>query len=211
MTSTPVWLVPNARIVPNPHTRTPVTPHLTTQTGKNYLTPAEMTRLLQAAKHGTYGVRDEAMLRVGYDHGLRVSELVGLRWDQVHLKEGKLYVKRLKGSDDTLQPMAGQTIRALRAWELQRQTWAWHDLPYVFISERGPMSRKAVNYLIAEAAKRAGLPHVHPHMLRHSRGYALVNQGYDTRLIQAYLGHKNISHTVRYTRINAKRFEGILD
>jgi type 1 fimbriae regulatory protein FimB len=211
MTSRSVLPLPKPRIVPNTRTRPEVTPRLTTQTGKNYLTPPEMTRLLQAAKQGTYGIRDEAMLRVGYDHGLRVSELVGLRWDQVSLKEGKLYVKRLKGSDDTLQPMAGQTIRALRAWERQRQSWAWRDLPYVFISERGPMSRKAVNYLIAEAAKRAGLPHVHPHMLRHSRGYTLVNQGLDTRLIQAYLGHKNIHHTVRYTRINAKRFEGILD
>jgi type 1 fimbriae regulatory protein FimB len=211
MTSRSVRPFPTPRIVPNTRTRLEVTPHRTTQTGKNYLTPAEMTRLLKAAKQGTYGVRDEAMLRVGYDHGLRVSELVGLRWDQVHLKEGTLYVKRLKGSDDTLQPMAGQTIRALRAWERQRQRWAWRDLPYVFISERGPMSRKAVNYLIAEAAKRAGLPHVHPHMLRHSRGYALVNKGLDTRLIQAYLGHRNIHHTVRYTRINATRFAGILD
>ena len=72
------------------------------------------------------------------------------------------------------------------------------------------MSRKAVNYLIHEAATRAGLPPVHPHMLRHSCGYALANKGLDTRLIQDYLGHKNIQHTVRYTRIAAKRFEGIV-
>jgi type 1 fimbriae regulatory protein FimB len=107
--------------------------------------------------------------------------------------------------------MQGDTLRAVRAWLRERDKMRWLDLPWLFISERGPMSRKAVNYLIAEAAKDAGLPHVHPHMLRHSCGYALANKGTDTRLIQDYLGHKNIQHTVRYTKIAAKRFEGIWD
>jgi site-specific recombinase XerD len=62
----------------------------------------------------------------------------------------------------------------------------------------------------AEIGKRAKLRfHVHPHMLRHSTGYYLANRGYDTRLVQDYLGHKNIAHTVRYTRTAAIRFEGL--
>ena len=69
--------------------------------GKNFLTEPEMTRLLQAAKQGRYGTRDYALLLVGYRHGLRVSELVGLRLDQVRLDEGRIWVKRLKGSLDT--------------------------------------------------------------------------------------------------------------
>ena len=73
------------------------------------------------------------------------------------------------------------------------------------------MSRKAVNYLVAKAATAAGLPHVHPHMLRHSCGYYLANKGTDTRTIQDYLGHRNIQHTVGYTKLAAARFEGLWD
>src|SRR6266436_6931316 len=80
-------------------------------------------------------------------------------------------------------------------------------LPWLFISERGqPFTRQPVNYLIAEAAARAGLPPVHPHMLRHSCGFSLANRGYDLRLIQDYLGHRDPKHTVHYTRVAAGRF-----
>jgi type 1 fimbriae regulatory protein FimB len=204
MSLAPILQLPSVRNVPSSQ-------QTTDHGAKNFLTEPEMTRLLQAAKQGRYGLRDHALLLVGYRHGLRVSELVGLRLDQVRLDEGRIWVKRLKGSLDTDQPMQGDTLRALRAWQRQRDKMRWHDLPWLFISERGPMSRKAVNYLIAEAAKDAGLPHVHPHMLRHSCGYALANKGTDTRLIQDYLGHKNIQHTVTYTRLAPKRFERIWD
>ena len=102
-------------------------------------------------------------------------------------------------------------MRAVRAVAREIvQSMRWHDLPWLFVSERGAMSRKAVNYLIAEAGQGCwASTHVHPHMLRHSCGYALANKGTDTRIIQDYLGHKNIQHTVTYTRIAAKRFEGL--
>jgi type 1 fimbriae regulatory protein FimB len=200
----PILQFPSVRNVPSLE-------DTTDQGSKNFLTEPEMTRLLQAAKQGRYGLRDHALLLVGYRHGLRVSELVGLRLDQVRLDEGRIWVKRLKGSLDTDQPMQGDVLRALRAWLRERNKMRWHNLPWLFVSERGPMSRKAVNYLIAAAAKEAGLPHVHPHMLRHSCGYAMANKGLDTRLIQDYLGHRNIQHTVGYTKTAAKRFEGVWD
>lgn len=71
------------------------------------------------------------------------------------------------------------------------------------------MTRQAVNYLIATAAKRAGLPGVHPHTLRHSCGFALADKGHDLRLIQDYLGHRAPRHTVHYTRTAGRRFEGL--
>jgi type 1 fimbriae regulatory protein FimB len=201
----PILRLPNVRTVPS-------LPGTTDRQDKNFLTEAEMTRLLQAAKQGRYGVRDYALLLLGYRHGLRVSELVGLRLDHLRLAEGRLWVARLKGSRATDQPLQGDTLRAVRAWLRARDRMRGKDLPWLFLSERGAMSRKAVNYLIATAGVRAELPlHVHPHMLRHSCGYALANKGTDLRTIQDYLGHTNVQHTVRYTRIAATRFEGLWD
>jgi type 1 fimbriae regulatory protein FimB/type 1 fimbriae regulatory protein FimE len=115
-------------------------------------------------------------------------------------------VRRLKGGLSVEQPIAGDELRALKR-HLARRTDA---LPWLFISERGqPLTRQTVNYLLAAAAGRAGLPPIHPHMLRHSCGFALANKGYDLRLIQDYLGHRDPRHTVRYTRTAARRFEGL--
>jgi len=83
-------------------------------------------------------------------------------------------------------------------------------LPWLFVTERAePFTRQGLHYLIGAIAKRAGLNHVHPHMLRHGCGFALANRGRDTRLIQDYLGHKSIQHTVTYTATAARRFEGL--
>jgi type 1 fimbriae regulatory protein FimB len=78
-----------------------------------------------------------------------------------------------------------------------------------FISERRkPFYRSAVNYLLQQYSAAAALPlTAHPHMLRHACGFALADQGADTRLIQDYLGHRNIQHTVKYTATNPARFE----
>jgi len=81
--------------------------------------------------------------------------------------------------------------------------------PFVFTSERGPPFATAG---FARMIERAGVEaklgfKVHPHMLRHACGYALANRGHDTRALQAYLGHKNIQHTVRYTELSPARFK----
>jgi site-specific recombinase XerD len=142
-----------------------------------------------------------------YRHGLRVSELTDLRMKDLDLDASRIFVRRKKGSLSTHQPIEGDELRAIRAWLRERGET---KSPYLFLSERGPMTRQAVNYLFKEIARRADLQtHVHPHMLRHSTGYYLANKGYDTRLIQDYLGHKNISHTTKYTRTAAIRFEGL--
>ena len=176
---------------------------------REYLTPSEVDRLREAAtKRGRHGSRDATLILLAYRHGLRVSELVALRWDQVDLKQGLLHVHRRKNGSPSTHPLRGPEIRALR--KLARE---YPETPYVFVTERkGPLTVSGVRKIVARAGEVAGLGFpVHPHMLRHSTGFKLANDGQDTRAIQHYLGHKNIQHTVRYTELSSDRFKEFWD
>jgi type 1 fimbriae regulatory protein FimB/type 1 fimbriae regulatory protein FimE len=173
---------------------------------REYLTPDEVEKVLQASSRiGRHGARDRTLILIAYRHGLRVSELVSLRWDQVDLKAGLLHVARLKNGLASTHPIRGPELRALR--ELKRD---YPNSPYLFVSELGgPMTPATVRKIITRAGEKARLPFpIHPHMLRHSTGYKLANDGHDTRSIQQYLGHRNITHTVRYTELSPERFKG---
>jgi type 1 fimbriae regulatory protein FimB len=175
---------------------------------KDYLDPSEVERLLDAAKEGRHGARDHALLLLMYRHGLRAAEAVGLKLDNVNLREARLWVKRVKNSLSTEQPIKGDELRAIKRYLATRDD----KLPWLFVSERGgQMVPRALNHMIAAAGLRAGLGHVHPHMLRHSCGFALANKGTDFRTIQDLLGHRDPKHTSRYTRTSARRFEGLWD
>jgi type 1 fimbriae regulatory protein FimB/type 1 fimbriae regulatory protein FimE len=176
---------------------------------REYLTDGEVTRLLEAARQrpGRYGFRDATMILVTYLHGLRVSELCALRWDQLEFARGELHVARRKGGRPSVHSLRGSELRALR--RLQReQTPA---SPFVFTSERlAPMSPDGFRKLLARVGQAAGLPFpVHPHMLRHACGYELQKQNLPTRVIQAWLGHADIRHTVRYTELSAVPFKEV--
>jgi integrase len=174
--------------------------------GKDYLTESEVERLRVAARKGRHGVRDDLIVLLMYRHGLRVSELIGLRRSDLRLDEGRLSVARLKGGLSVEQPLTGEELRRIKHYLRSRED----GLAWLIVSERStPLTRQAVNYLLAQAGERAGLGHVHPHMLRHGCGYTLANAGHDTRLIQDYLGHRDPRHTARYTRTAAVRFEGL--
>ena len=180
------------------------------QNAKNFLTDSEIKKFLVAARQSRHGVRNFCLLLTAYRHGLRVSELIDIRLKDLDWESGRLFVRRLKGSLSTHQPIEGDELRALRAWLRERENYPNASSNYLFLSERGPLTRQAINYLVAQTGTRAKLHFkVNPHMLRHSTGYYLANKGCDTRLIQDYLGHKNITHTVRYTRTAAYRFEGL--
>ena len=157
-----------------------------------------------ARKLTRYGHRDATMILIAYRHGLRASELCDLQWHQVELNAGRLHVRRRKRGTPSVHPMQGDEIRALR--RLQREQG---PSPHVFASERGgPMSPKSFGTLFARLGERAGMAFpIHPHMLRHACGYALANAGHDTRALQAWLGHRNIQHTVRYTELAPDRFK----
>src|SRR5215204_1059242 len=180
------------------------------QNAKNFLTDSEMKKFLAAARKSRHGVRNFCLMLVAYRHGLRVSELIDIRLKDLDLETGRLFVRRLKGSLSTHQPIEGNELRSIRAWLRQRENYPNASSNYLFLSERGPMTRQSINYLVEQIGKSAKLGFkVNPHMLRHSTGFYLANKGCDTRLIQDYLGHKNITHTVRYTRTAAHRFEGL--
>jgi len=172
---------------------------------REHLTPQEVDKLIKAASRvGRYGHRDATLILIAFRHGLRVSELVALRWDQLDLDQGLLHVSRLKNGVASTHPLRGPEIRALR--RLRRE---YGVSPYVFTTERrGAITDSSVRKIIARAGDEAqlGFP-VHPHMLRHACGFKLANDGHDTRAIQHYLGHRNIQHTVRYTELAADRFK----
>lgn len=172
---------------------------------REYLTEAEVERLIQAAKANRYGHRDATMILVAYRHGLRAAELVDLRWDQVEFATGTLHVRRVKRGTPATHPIRGDELRALRRLQREQDPKS----PFVFTSERGaPFSTAGFARMVERAARMAKLGlKVHPHMLRHACGYALANKGHDTRALQAYLGHRNIQHTVRYTELAPDRFK----
>jgi integrase len=172
---------------------------------REHLTEAEVEKLIDATKDNRYGHRDATMILIAFRHGLRAAELVGLRWDQIDFESGNLHVTRRKRGTASTHPISGRELRALR--RLKRETQV--QSPFVFVSERNsPFSVAGFQKLIARAGVVAGFEfQLHPHMLRHSCGFKLANDGVDTRALQAYLGHRSIQHTVRYTELAPGRFK----
>jgi integrase len=174
---------------------------------REHLTPAEVDKLIATARargRGRCAQRDAAAILLAYSHGLRVSELVALRWSQFDLSDGVAHISRRKNGRPSTQPLRGPELRALR--QLRR---LWPDSgQFVLQTESGdPWTEAGFRKMLARTGEAAGFPwRVHPHQLRHACGYKLANDGVDTRTIQAYLGHGNISHTARYTELAADRF-----
>lgn len=174
---------------------------------REYLTGDEIKRLIATARSrpGRNGHRDATMILIAYRHGLRVSELVAMRWDMLDLRRGTFHVVRRKNGRPSMHLIRGDEIRALRRIEREQIAGS----PYVFVSERkGPMTVAAFQKLLMRIGQAAELPFpVHPHMLRHACGFKLANDGHDTRALQEWLGHSNIQHTTRYTELTPKRFK----
>jgi integrase len=154
----------------------PTAANVTVKAPRDYLTEREVEKLMDVARENRWGHRDATAILLAYRHGLRASELVGLRWDDIDWQTSTLHVRRSKGGVGTRQPLAARELRALR--RLQRE--ASGVSPFL----------------------------IHSHMLRHSCGYKLANDGHDTRAIQHYLGHRSIASTVRYTALAPDRFKG---
>jgi len=185
----------------------PTAANVTVKAPRDYLTEREVEKLMDAARENRWGHRDATAILLAYRHGLRASELVALRWDDIDFSTAKLHIRRAKGGTASVHPLRAKELRALR--RLLRETPEGQRATYLFVSERmAPLSVAGYQRMVARAGQAAGFGFlVHSHMLRHSTGYKLANDGHDTRAIQDYLGHRSIASTVRYTALAPDRFK----
>ena len=157
----------------------PTKPKNANRRAREYLTPAEVERLIKAARRvGRHGVRNATLMLLMYRHALRVSEASHLRWEQIDLDMALLHVRRAKNGVPSTHPLRGPELRALRQLKQVHP-----GTPYVFMSERGtPLTERAIHQIIFRTGEQARLPFpIHPHMLRHACGFYLANKGVDTR------------------------------
>src|SRR4029453_4339077 len=163
----------NAQLEFGPSTSINVTVMSRHRRPREYLPEAEIEKLIKAASANRQGQRDATAILIAYRHGLRASELVELRWDDVDFTAGKLHVRRAKGGLDSVHPMTGRELRALR--RLQRETPEGARTPHIFVSERlAPLSVAGYQRMVARAGEAARLPFlISSHVLRHSCGYKL--------------------------------------
>ena len=172
---------------------------------REYLTESEVERLIEGCKGNRRPHRDATMILIAFRHGLRASELCDLQWTQVDFEAATLAVARVKHGTPSTHPLTGRELRALRRLQREQEPKS----SFVFTSERGaPFATGGFRTLLARLGEAAGIDfRIHPHMLRHACGFKLANAGVDTRSLQAYLGHKNIQHTVRYAELVPNRFK----
>ena len=175
------------------------------------LTEEEVEALLAApAVHDPLGNRDRAMLEVLYATGLRVSELVNLRYGQINLNQGVIRIVG-KGNRERLIPLGDEAVRWLTEFVrgardeilLDRQT------DYLFPTRRGDrMTRQAFWHIIKRYASKAGIAKgLSPHTLRHAFATHLLNHGADLRVVQILLGHSDLSTTQIYTHVASERLK----
>jgi integrase/recombinase XerD len=180
----------------------------------NYLTEDEVEQLLEQPQLSTpYGLRDRAMLEVLYATGLRVSELVGIRLEEINFELGCLRTLG-KGSKERIVPLGGSAVRFLekylkeaRGHFLRRRTAS----PFLFVTQQGDsMTRQYFWMLVRKYGKGIGIAKkISPHVLRHSFATHLLNHGADLRAVQMMLGHADISTTQIYTHVSRERLKEI--
>ncbi|MFZ0927645.1 MAG: tyrosine-type recombinase/integrase [Syntrophobacteraceae bacterium] len=175
---------------------------------RKYITVREVEKLMAVTKGSRNEARDRCLLLMMFRHGLRVSEACALQLDQVDTESRVVHVARLKKGLSTTHPLRGDELRVIKAWLTDRATLKATGRAFFVSQYRKPLNRSTAWLTIRKYGDlaRLELP-THPHQLRHACGFALADQGADTRLIQDYLGHRDIRHTVIYTATNPARFE----
>ena len=177
------------------------------------LTEAEVESLLMAPTvSDPLGNRDRTMLEVLYATGLRVSELVSLRVDQVNLTQGVLRVQG-KGNRERLIPLGEEAVRWLSGFigSPRAEILLERSTDYLFPTRRGDrMTRQAFWHIIKRYARKANIEkELSPHTLRHAFATHLLNHGADLRVVQMLLGHSDLSTTQIYTHVARERMKDL--
>lgn len=176
----------------------------------DFLTPTELLSVLRVARE--HSTRTWTMILIAYSHGLRASEVCGLKLVDINIKDATIAVKRLKGSLATVQmlmPHRGEPlldeIGALKAWLKDRPADAGDAL---FVSAKGGhLSRVQFFTIFQGIAERAGLPanKRHPHALKHSLASHLISANTNLAKVGQFLGHKSISSTMKYVSVSDRQ------
>lgn len=178
---------------------------------REYLLPEEVELMINAAiKNKRLGQRNQAIIMLAYRHGLRISEITDIKIQNINFINNTIYIERKKNGTPSIHEINLDEMIVIKKY-LNTKLRKKHTGDYFFISEKmTKLAVRSVYDIIVKIAIDANIPiAVHPHMLRHSTGYKLVNTAKDIRLIQGYLGHKNIQHTVLYTQLDTNRFKGM--
>jgi integrase/recombinase XerD len=175
------------------------------------LSEAEVESLLGApVVSDPLGYRDRTMLEVLYATGLRVSELVSLKLDQINMNQGVTRVLG-KGNRERLIPLGEEAVRWLRAFisGARNDILLDRSTDYLFPTRRGDrMTRQAFWHIIKRYARKAGVDReLSPHTLRHAFATHLLNHGADLRVVQMLLGHSDLSTTQIYTHVARERMK----
>jgi integrase/recombinase XerC len=171
-----------------------------------------VTRLLDIKDDTPLAIRDKAMMELFYSSGLRLSELAGLRWDQIDTASGLITVTG-KGNRTRVVPVGSYAAAALAKWRKARATFAGFAEPHIFVSNRGnPIAVRTIQARIRYWARRQGLlQQVYPHLLRHSFASHMLESSGDLRAVQELLGHADISTTQVYTHLDFQHLASVYD
>jgi|TARA_B100002003_G_C14034353_1_gene498511 site-specific recombinase XerD len=159
------------------------------------LSKEEIEQLILATKN----INHRLIIQIGYSAGLRISEIINLKWEDIDFNRNLIHIKRAKGKKDRIVMLSQKVREAL-------QTLSQNKSGYVFITNRGSKyTQRTIQKIIEKAAKNAQIKKkITPHTLRHSFATHLLEQGTDIRYIRDLLGHSDISTTLIYTKVSNK-------
>jgi len=171
-----------------------------------------VARLLDIKDSSPLAIRDKAIMELFYSSGLRLSELAGLRWDQIDFASSLITVTG-KGNKTRMVPVGSYARAALEEWRKARGNFAGFEEACIFVSNRGkPISVRTIQARIKYWARRQGLPQqVYPHLLRHSFASHMLESSGDLRAVQELLGHADISTTQVYTHLDFQHLASVYD
>ncbi len=191
-------------LIESPHIGRPLPTSLSEQDVELLLAAPEVTN--------TLGYRDKTMLEMLYATGLRVSELVGLRFEQISFRQGVVRITG-KGNKERLVPVGEEAMSWLEGYmdQARKTLLGERQCDYLFVTSRAQgMTRQAFWHIIKRHAKKAGIGKtLSPHTLRHAFATHLLNHGADLRVVQLLLGHSDLSTTQIYTHIARERLKDL--